>query len=448
MNGSSFNVAIIGAGPAGIFAARELINNGVSVVLFNRDIKPGGLAEYGIYPDKIKMKEGLRKQFASILELPEIKYYGNVTVGSNGDIKIEEIRNMGFDAILVTTGAQGTKWLGLKGENLTGVFHAKNIVYHFNKLPPFSMDKLAIGRNVVIIGVGNVMTDVARYLIHEKQVDTVTAFARRGPAEVKFTRKEFEYIGSNFDLDAYKSELNRVSSNMVEVGQDPIQSLNFIMDAIQNNAEKKSKTKFRLKFLTSPSCILGDENEKVVGIEMEENMLVIDNGKTVAKGLGNLKLVECDTVIFAIGDSVDPDFGLPIQKNEFVKNPNPKFPVDGTSYECFDPIQNAPLEDLFLAGWARNASDGLVGIARKDGINASQAILRFLSTKEGYSRNCCLEVEQSLKSTFVQYVTKEDVIILEKEERSIASELGVEFFKFSTNAEMLFAIEQKKIMQP
>ncbi|MHB8132944.1 MAG: FAD-dependent oxidoreductase [Anaerolineaceae bacterium] len=448
MNGSSFNVAIIGAGPAGIFSARELINNGVSVVLFNRDIKPGGLAEYGIYPDKIKMKEGLRKQFASILELPELAYYGNVSIGSNGDFKIEDIRNMGFDAILVTTGAQGTKWLNLKGEKLTGVFHAKDIVYYFNKLPPFSTRDLAIGRNVVIIGVGNVMMDVARYLIHERHVNTVTAFARRGPAEVKFTRKEFEYIGSNFDLDAYKAELDRVSSNMVEIGQDPLQSLSFIMDALQNNAETKSKTKFRLKFLSSPRCILGDENDKVVGIEMEENLLVLESGKTIAKGLGNRKVVECDTVIFAIGDSVDPGFGLPIQNNEFVKNPNPRFPVDDISYECFDPIKNAPMEDIFLAGWARNASNGLVGIARKDGINASQAILRFLSTKEGHARNCCLEVDQAIRNTVPNFVTKEDVINLENEEKRIASAMGLEYFKFLTNAEMLYAIKQKKIIQP
>ena len=135
--GSKFNVAIIGAGPAGIFAAKELVKNGIDVHLINRDIKPGGLAEYGIYPDKIKMKEGLRKQFASCIEASEVTYYGNILVGSNGNLKIDEIRKAGFDAILATIGAQGTKWLGIPGENLKGVYHAKDIVYHYNKLPPF-----------------------------------------------------------------------------------------------------------------------------------------------------------------------------------------------------------------------------------------------------------------------------------------------------------------------
>ena len=117
------------------------------MVLLNRDIKPGGLAEYGIYHDKHKMKEGLRKQFRQILDDPNIEYYGNVTVGRKGDLSLGELRAMGFQAILVTVGAQGTKWLGLPGEDLTGVYHAKDIVYHYNQLPPFSTEKFSISFN-------------------------------------------------------------------------------------------------------------------------------------------------------------------------------------------------------------------------------------------------------------------------------------------------------------
>jgi ferredoxin--NADP+ reductase len=131
-------VAVIGAGPAGLFAARELANAGVQVILFNRDIKPGGLAEYGIYPSKHKMKEGLRKQFRQILESPDIEYYGNVEIGQKGDLTLMELRALGFQALLVTVGAQGTKWLGLPGEDLLGVFHAKDLVYHYNQLLPMA----------------------------------------------------------------------------------------------------------------------------------------------------------------------------------------------------------------------------------------------------------------------------------------------------------------------
>ena len=111
-------VAIVGAGPAGLFAARQLALAGARVVVFNRDVKPGGLAEYGIFPDKHKMKEGLRKQFRNLLAMPQIEYWGNVTVGQDADLTLDDLRAFGFQAILVTVGAQGTKWLGLPGEEL------------------------------------------------------------------------------------------------------------------------------------------------------------------------------------------------------------------------------------------------------------------------------------------------------------------------------------------
>jgi len=118
----NYCVAVIGAGPAGLFAARQLAQAGVNVALINRDIKAGGLAEYGIYPDKYKMKDGLRKQFRQILELPNIEYIGNVNISREGPLSFEDLQAMGFDAILVTVGAQGTKWLGLPGEDLQGVY--------------------------------------------------------------------------------------------------------------------------------------------------------------------------------------------------------------------------------------------------------------------------------------------------------------------------------------
>ena len=203
-------VVVVGAGPAGLFATRELANQGVHVVLVNRDIKPGGLAEYGIYPDKMKMKEGLRAQFRSIIEVPNVEYYGNVRVGEGGDISLNELRALGAQAILVTAGAQGTKWLGLPGEDLIGVYHAKDLVYHYNQLPPFSQHQYRIGRRAAVIGAGNVMIDIVHWLISEAKVEDVAAIIRRGPGEVKFDRKELEYVIANLDFQALDDELARV----------------------------------------------------------------------------------------------------------------------------------------------------------------------------------------------------------------------------------------------
>src|SRR5206468_5656126 len=91
-------VAVIGAGPAGLFAARALANAGSRVLLLNRDIKPGGLAEYGIFLDKYKMKGGLRRQFHKILSDPRIIYLGNVPVAPAGSLTVEQLLEPGFDA--------------------------------------------------------------------------------------------------------------------------------------------------------------------------------------------------------------------------------------------------------------------------------------------------------------------------------------------------------------
>ena len=314
--------------------------------------------------------------------------------------------------------------------------------------PLFSTKKYDIGKNVVIVGVGNVMMDIARYLIYEKQVESVIAIARRGPAELKFSRKEMEYVGKNFDLEEYKRELERVTPLMKVIGQDPNQSLNFILDSLENNcAEQVSNTKFQLKFLASPICILGDENSKITGIQIEENKLGISNGNTFSVGTGNRKIIHCDTLIFAIGDGVDPGFGLPVEKNEYMKNPNPRFPIEGVSYESFDPITNLPIDDVFLAGWARKASDGLVGIARKDGVNVAQSILAFLAGENCPKEFDSINFEQIIRDSNPHYVTKEDIKILEEEERRLAVELGLLQFQFSTNTEMLSVIEQKKMVQ-
>src|SRR5215813_12662699 len=95
---------VVGAGPAGLFAAQKMAQAGHNVIILNRDIKPGGLAEYGIYPTKDKMKFGLRKQFAKVLSLPNVDYLGHVSVGKDSALSIEELRTMNPSAIVFAVG--------------------------------------------------------------------------------------------------------------------------------------------------------------------------------------------------------------------------------------------------------------------------------------------------------------------------------------------------------
>lgn len=437
-----YQVVVIGAGPAGLFAARQLALQGAHVVLLNRDIKPGGLAEYGIYHNKYKMKAGLRNQFHQILELPQIDYFGNVQVGLSTGLSLEELQAMGFQAVLVSVGAQGTKWLGLPGEELRGVYHAKDIVYHYNKLPPQSTHEFLIGKRVAIVGVGNVMMDIAHWLIREQQVDEVVAVARRGPAEVKFSKKEMENIARNLDLDHLDREFERVKPIMQSIGQDMNAARDFILSGLQKALEPVTQARFRLDFLASPTRLLGDREGRVCGLEVEDTTLVPQNGDTKARGLGTKRIIDADTVIFCIGDRVDEDFGLPVQWNEFVKNPNPLYPINGLSYESYDPKASKPVAGVFVAGWSREASSGLVGVARKDGENGATALLQYLKTKPANVNES--QLMQKLHSKFQSLgnpeVTKDQIWNLEAREHSEAERLGVEDFKFKTNAEMLAVI--------
>jgi ferredoxin--NADP+ reductase len=442
MEDPKYMVAVIGAGPAGLFASRKLAAGGAHVVLFNRDIKPGGLAEYGIYFDKLKMKQGLRAQFGNILASPQIDYYGNVTVCCGGNIVLEDLLESGFQAVLVSTGAQGTKWLRLPGENLPGVYHAKNIVFHYNYLPPFSTRKYLLGKRVILVGAGNVMMDIAHYLVRVWNVEEVVVVVRRGPADVKFTRKEMEYIGRNLDLEALEAEFERVTPMMQAAGQDPATAKSAFLAALPKALEPVFATRLRFEFLVSPVRILGDWMNGVSGLKVEDNTLVQADGKVKARGLGTTRQIDGDTVVFAIGDTVDKDFCIPTFNDAYMTVPEPRFPVDGISYEALNPDNNTPMEHVFLAGWARQASNGLVGSARRDGENAAEAVLKYLQSQPPMPdvNTEVMKIGQRILETHEHPVDKTRLQTLEQMERQAAEKLGVEEFKFPTNEEMLAAI--------
>jgi ferredoxin--NADP+ reductase len=437
-----YMVAVIGAGPAGLYAARKLAEGGSRVVLFNRDIKPGGLAEYGIFWDKYKMKQGLRNQFKQILAIPSIDYYGNVTVCCGGNIVLEDLLESGFQAVLVTTGAQGTKWLRMPGENLPGVYHAKNIVFYYNHLPPFSGKKYLLGKRVIVVGAGNVMMDISHYLIRDCKVEEVIAVVRRGPAEVKFTRKEMEAVAANLDPVALDAEFTRVAPIMLAAGQNPAAARAAFTEAMPKALTPVSQTCFRFEFLATPVRVMGDWMSGVTGLKVEENTLAAVDGNVKARGSGNTHQIEGDTVIFAIGDTVDRDFCVPIYNDAYMTVKVPRFPVDNLSYEAFNPDSNQPMERVFLAGWARQASTGLVGYARRDGENAAEAVLAYLQTQPPMHDldNVVGKFEGRLEETHQRLVDKPHLAKLEEVEQAEAQKLGLEEFKFPTNDEMFAAM--------
>ena len=432
-------VAIIGAGPSGLYAAQQLARKNVDVVIFNRDIKIGGLAEYGIYPEKHKMRRGLITQFQDILNMDGVTYYGNVLIRENGDLTFKELMSLGFDAVVVATGAQWNRWLFLPGEKLDGVYYAQDVVYHYNGLPPYSAMDFPIGEKVVIIGMGNVSMDLTHFLTHERKVQEITAVARRGPGEIKFTQQELEAVAAHLNFRVVKEEIESAAHLMESLGQDPEEPIKMIESAIAKSAPRASETHFTLRFLLSPVEILGDEEGKVTGIKFEKNTLVQKEDYLSAEGLKEFETLEADTVMFSIGNRVDGKFGLPVKNYSYCKNPNPRFPIKDTSYEiCTE--TGEPIEKAFVVGWARKASVGLVGLARKDSVQGARAVLQYLDTLPAFTTTTLQDIDRCISQIEKPIVRKDDLSKLIQIENEKAQELGVEEYKYKSNQEMLKAI--------
>jgi ferredoxin--NADP+ reductase len=202
------------------------------------------------------------------------------------------------------------------------------------------------------------MLDIAHWLIRDLKVDEVISVVRRGPNEIKFTREELKYVVCNLDQQKLEAEMERARPIAIEAGQDVDEAKEFILSTIPKGFESVSSTRFYFDFLASPSRIVGDDQGHVNGLEVEDTTLVCAEGVVQAKRLGTKRILDVDTVIFCIGDKVDETFGLPVRRNAFVKNPSPRFPADGVSYEAYDPDLNLPIDRVFVAGWSREASRG------------------------------------------------------------------------------------------
>ena len=438
-------VAVVGAGPAGIYGTRKLAEAGHRVVLLNRDIKPGGLAEYGIFVDKEKMKTGLRKQFKRILADPKVFYLGHASVGRDKALSLEDLKNLGFSAIVVTAGAQGTKKLGIEGEDTIGVYHAKDVVYHYNFLPPFSQRTFEVGRRVAIIGMGNVMVDVANWLLNHKKIDHVIVVARRGPIEKAYDDSEFEVIEPYLDNRDMKQEIERIAPQLIAVGQN----IEEITRKFVKDTEPAEGRRLTFRYLCSPTKVISNDQGRVAALEAEENVMVLQDGKTVAKGTGKTHRIDVDCVIYAIGDQVDASIGLPFSRGVFVTNPEKLTgDLNLAAYQPYDPETKEVLDGIFVAGWSRNASVGLVGVAKQDAERGMKVVNEYLAHKEGLSSG---DMEAKIEALIdlltkkgVTIVTKEDIELLESAEQEEARARKTWDFKYTSDDKMLEVIAARK----
>lgn len=439
-------IIVAGAGPAGMAVAASLGKAGHEVIILNRDIKFGGLAEYGIFPSKLKLRGGLRKQYWDLLQQPNVHYFGNVSIGKDKDLTVDDVRSLGASAVVFSIGAQGTKAIGVEGDSAQGVFHAKDVVYHFNRLPGFGDRPFEMGKHVAVIGAGDVMVDIAHWLTRYKKVERVTAIVRRGPAERKYNPKEIRAVCANMDLEGIKKEFDRIKDRLVAVGQNPEEIQKGLLDEFTKCEPAASRTKMGFRFLASPKRILVNEHNRVRGLEMEDNKLEPKGEDTAAVGLKQFYEFSCDSVVFAVGDKVDDTVGLPYKGGSYLTNPNKTGnDPDDALFQAYDETSGKILEGLFLAGWARKASEGLVGVAKRDGDWCAEVVTRYLATKAaGNTVKAVLEKLQALlkerKGRPVDIKGLRALEAAEKAHKDMTDCIGE--FKYVTNQEMLSLIER------
>jgi len=277
---------------------------------------------------------------------------GNLRVGAEGDLTLADLRALGFQAILVTVGAQGTKWVGLPGEKPCGGLSRQEPGLSLQQVPAFTQERFRLGKRCAIIGAGNVMLDIAYFMIHRSEGGrSYQRSCAAGPGEVNFHQGGNDTATSrNWIWKLLKPEMKRVLPVLQAINQDPEIGRHKMLDALPKRNPNPGDTRLRFRI---PDLTRSNEPAKTAGFGRNSRSRIIfwlsitRSGKRA--GTGHKRTLDVEAVIFAIGDKIDDSFGLPTASNAFAMNPSPRFPIDKTSYEAFDPDAEEPIQDVFVA---------------------------------------------------------------------------------------------------
>ncbi len=379
-------VAIIGAGPAGIFAADALTRQDdvpVSIDLIDRLPTPFGLVRHGIAPDHPKMR-AIRETLHRSLDQPLVRFVGNVDIGV--DLSLEELRKH-VDAVIYTYGAALDRRLGIPGEELPGSLAATDVVAWYTGHPDADRERveaaLAAARSVVVVGVGNVALDVARVLAREPSelestdmpqhvldvlaaapVEQVTILGRRGPAQAAFTTQELreldEMTAATVLVDPVDLELDPASEERAAADRVIGRNLG-VLRGWAGHVLDAGRTPLLLRFFRRPVRLLGEG--RVTGIEVERTAV---DGDGRAVGTGELELLPADLVVRSVGYRGTPLPGLPVDERSGT------VPHDGVGRVLRD---GRPSAGEYVAGWIKRGPSGVVGTNKHDARETVDALL-------------------------------------------------------------------------
>ena len=364
-----YKVAIVGAGPAGYFAAQALQNLQNEELTFSIDLierlpTPWGLVRSGVAPDHPKIKT-VAKVFEKVATAGNVRLFGHVELGK--DLSMEDLKAR-YDAVVIATGSSLGKKLGIPGEDLPGSMSAATFVPWYNAHPDFKDAHVDLSTStVVVIGAGNVAMDVARMLALEPSeldptdtadhaisafkssaVRTVVISARRGPEHAAFTSPELrelpklEHTNVIIEKRDIAEALERVGEDIEKDVKSNLDAMALIADQVPAGHERTMK----FQFLATPKEIRGDGKVQEVVFT-----------KT---GSDEEFSISCGLVITAIGYEAAPLSGIPYERGKVVN-------TDGR------------VEDnVYVVGWAKRGPSGVIGTNKSDASDVMKLLVEDL----------------------------------------------------------------------
>jgi ferredoxin--NADP+ reductase len=383
-------VAIVGAGPAGAFAAAALLraHGDTEIDLYERLPTPWGLLRGGVAPDHDEIKR-LEDTFDRQTLRRGCRFLGGVEVGT--DVSHDELMRH-YSAVVYATGAQTDKSLGIPGEDLPGSRPATEFVGWYNGHPDYrDLEWDLSAERAVVVGNGNVAADVTRILtrspaelertdladhaldaLRRSAIREVVVLGRRGPAQAAFTSAELRELGRlegvDVRVDPAEIELDAVSREWLD--RDGTftarKNVELLREFAARPARPGATRRIVLRFLRSPVEIAGDG--RVEAIRIQRNEIVRDeHGALRARAAGDeIETIACGLVLRSVGYRAVPLPGVPFEERRFVL-PNDRGRVHTPDGE--------PLPGVYAVGWIKRGPTGILGTNKRD---ADETVARLV----------------------------------------------------------------------
>lgn len=381
---SKLRLAIVGAGPAGIYAA-DILRKAekqfdVSIDLFEQLPAPYGLVRYGVAPDHPRIK-GIITALKDVLDNGTVRLFGNVLYGR--DITLADLKDH-YNAVIFSTGAIKDAPLDIPGIDLDGSYGAADFVSWFDGHPDFPREWPLNAQQVAVIGNGNVALDVARVLakhaddllpteipdnvyqgLKASPVTDVHVFGRRGPMQVKFTPLELRELGEQNDVDmvVYEEdfEYDEASKLAIETNKQ-IMVIDRIFTKWREEPETGASRRLHLHFFARPIEVLGEDG-RVVGFRYERTE---PDGEGGVRGTGEIRDLPIQAIYRAVGYFGSPLDGIPFDEKRGVI-PNREGQVLDDSDE--------PVNGVYATGWIKRGPVGLIGHTKSDAMETVKHLI-------------------------------------------------------------------------